>query len=316
LDLAGLLKRHPQAAPEVQRVLSAIRHEVLKHNTLMLAGVAEGLRRADPGGAEPAAHLARALVGDDGQSGAAARFEAYTEQLSQIARGYGERLNARRRDRALSALGAGFAVVRRVRSQLVAVAALGLRARARLARALLRANELLNVKAQGELNRLLDGLRGLQLTAAVLEASFARVRREPALSAAPIEPLAIDRDSQLPCAVAIGAQAFDDILANLFRNALQASLRYAEPRPVVIGVCVRRHVDEITGLASIEVRVRDRSPEPLDPAKLQGGYIEAGLGLTADLVARHAGQLSVQVAEPGFSKAVVLRLPEQRSEAS
>jgi tetratricopeptide (TPR) repeat protein len=315
LDLAGLLARHPEAAPEVQRVLSAIRHEVLKHNTLMLAGVAEGLRRSDPAAAEPAAHLARALVGEDGRSGAAARLEAYVEQLSQIGRAYGERLNARRRDRTLSALAAGFARVRQARSQLMAAGALGLRARARLARALLRANELLNVEAQGQLNHLLDGLRGLQLTAAVLQASFTRVRGEPALSLAPIEPLAIDPASELPCAVAVGAQAFDDILANLFRNALQASLRYPEPRPVIVGVSVGRQLDEITGLASVEVRVRDRSPEPLDPAKLQGGYIEAGLGLTADLVARHAGQLTVQASDPGFSKAVVLRLPEQRSEA-
>ncbi|HKP58759.1 MAG TPA: tetratricopeptide repeat protein [Polyangiales bacterium] len=316
LDLAALLARHPQAAPEVQRVLSAIRHEVLKHNTLMLAGVAEGLRRSDASGVEPAAHLARALVGEDGKSGAAERFDAYVAQLAQIGRAYGERLNAYRRDRALSSLHAGFNQVKRLRAKLMAAGSLSVRARARLAKALLRANQLLNVQAQAEVNQLLDGLRGLQLTAATLEASFARVRGEPALSAEPIEPLAIDSAAQLPCAVAIGAQAFDDILANLFRNALQASLRYPEPRPVRIGVCVRRQFDDITGLASIEVRVRDRSPEPLDPAKLQGGYIEAGLGLTADLVARHAGQLSVHAPEPGYSKAVVLRLPEQRSEAT
>ncbi|HKU37278.1 MAG TPA: hypothetical protein VJR89_04005 [Polyangiales bacterium] len=315
LDLRGLLARHPQAAPEVQRVLSAIRHEVLKHNTLMLAGVADQLRRSDAGSAEAAAHLARALVGTDGQGGAAARFEAYREQLLQLGRAYGERLNAVHRDRALSAMAAGFALLRRRRAQLLAAAGLGLRARARLAKTLLRADRLLNVEGQAALEGLLGGLRGVSLDEAVLTASFERVRGEPALAGAPIEPLLIDRDSDLPCALAIGAQAFDDILANLFRNALQASLRYPEPRPVRVAVAVHVSVDDITGLSSVQLRVRDHSPEPLDPGKLQGGYIEAGLGLTADLVARHEGRLSVHAPEPGFAKAVVLTLPEARSEA-
>ncbi len=314
LDLAQLLSQHPQAAPEVQRVLSAIRHEVLKHNTLMLAGVAQTLQGPD-GGGEEAAHIARALVGPDGRGGAAAKLEDYADKLAQIGRAHGERLNLRRRDAALSALQAGFALVRGARAQLTATERLPPRARRKLAKRLAEANELLNVQGQNELRTLLDGMRNLRLTAPLLAALFDRVRSEPALSSAPIEPLALDPESELPCSVAVPTQAFDDILANLFRNALQASLRYPQPRPVIVGLRVHRQIDDITGLATAELRVRDRAPEVLDPEKLRFGYIEAGLGLTADLVARHEGQLSVHAPEPGFEKAVVLRLPVQRSEA-
>ncbi|HEX2677390.1 MAG TPA: tetratricopeptide repeat protein, partial [Polyangiales bacterium] len=68
LDLGTFLDRHPDAGPDVQRVLSAIRHEVLKHNTLMLGGLIESVR----GGAatrEAAEHILRAFFGDDGRGG-------------------------------------------------------------------------------------------------------------------------------------------------------------------------------------------------------------------------------------------------------
>jgi hypothetical protein len=55
--------------------------------------------------------------------------------------------------------------------------------------------------------------------------------------------------------------------------------------------------------------VCDRATGTLPDRALRGRYIEAGLGLTADLVARYEGSLEVRDAAPDWFKAVVLRLP-------
>ena len=41
---------------------------------------------------------------------------------------------------------------------------------------------------------------------------------------------------------------------------------------------------------------------------LRSRYIERGLGLTVDLISRNGGSIGVED-EPGYSKAVVVRLP-------
>jgi signal transduction histidine kinase len=308
LDLGTFLDRHPDAGPDVQRVLSAIRHEVLKHNTLMLGGLIESVR----GGAatrEAAEHILRAFFGDDGRGGVAPRLHAYIEQLDNLARAQGERLNLARRDPLVSALLEGLSRVRALQDTLLRADTLSPAARQQLAHALERADEALNRRGHAELRALLDRVRLLHVDAALLRQVFDRIRHEPALAGESIAELSVDVRSSLPCTLAMPRQAFDDILSNLFRNALQASLQHTRERPVIVGVAVELEADPITAIERVVLRVRDRVPSAPDREQLQHAYIEAGLGLTADLVARHAGSLDVASNEPGFAKAVVLRLP-------
>jgi hypothetical protein len=244
------------------------------------------------------------------------RLHSYAEQLVGIARARGERLNLARRDPLMSALLGGFARVRSLRGALLRADQLSPRARQRLAQQLDQAHVALNQRGHLELRALLDRVRLLRVDAALLNALFERTRAEPALAAAAIAPLVIDPASELPCAVLIPQQAFTDIVINLFRNALQVSLRQASTAPAVVGIMVAVQLDEITGIERVELRVRDRSPERLELEAMRGAYIEAGLGLTADLVTRYEGQLDVSDDEPGFSKAVILRLPGHRSDAT
>jgi hypothetical protein len=65
-------------------------------------------------------------------------------------------------------------------------------------------------------------------------------------------------------------------------------------------------VDEITGLGTLAIRIKDRSPEQLSNEMLRGRYVERGMGITVDLLSRYDGSIAVED-EPGWSKAVVLR---------
>jgi signal transduction histidine kinase len=149
---------------------------------------------------------------------------------------------------------------------------------------------------------------------------FERTRAEPAFAGVAILPLQLDAGGALPCSVGMPAHAFAEVMTNLLRNAIAATLaadtRTPEPEPepgrgapVQIGLRVGVEADAVTGLTQIAFAVCDRARGTLPEGALRSRYIEAGLGLTADLVARYEGSLDVQP-EPGWSKAVVLRLPD------
>ena len=72
---------------------------------------------------------------------------------------------------------------------------------------------------------------------------------------------------------------------------------------------VRTELDTITGVERVVFEIRDRSPRELTTEMLRGGHIEEGLGLTAELVTRYEGSLEVTDDCPGWSKAVVVKLP-------
>ena len=327
-DLAGLIEQHPEAGPEAMRILSSIRHEVLKHNSMALAGVTQALQRDEPV-ADKAAHLERALFGAgeadedaDGsppdrtraRTGAYDRLLGYAAELDQLGRAHGVRLNLRRRDRALAPLLAGFARLSRVRGELRDVGGLGAGGRRRLQRALAQAGQTLHERGYSGLRETLDRIRFCQLDAELLQRIFARTCAEPGFEGVSIDPLAIDAGSSLPCSVRMPEHALADVLTNLMRNALQASLQLppasdgAGGTAVEVGLSVRAEVDPATGDEHVACLVLDRAPGELHASVLRARYIEAGLGLTADLVARYEGTLDV---EPfaGWSKAVVLRLP-------
>ncbi|HLT38315.1 MAG TPA: hypothetical protein VK034_18645, partial [Enhygromyxa sp.] len=96
-----------------------------------------------------------------------------------------------------------------------------------------------------------------------------------------------------------------DILANVLRNSLMSSVMYAEP-PIGLGVELATEIDDITGLSSLAIRIKDRSPERLTNEMLRGRYVERGMGITADLLSRYDGSIAVEP-EAGWEKAVVLR---------
>lgn len=312
-DLSTLISRYPEAGPEVQRVLSAIRHEVLKHNTMVLTGLVDAIAHDDPDAGSKAAWCRRSLLGATGRAhdrdSAAHRLRAYADQLLKIGRGHGLRLNLNRRDPALSALLRGFRILETCGSALDRYARLGSGRRKRLRKTLQRATQLLNVEGYEAVRSLLDQLRVLRIDLPLLQAIYERTRHEPAFARTRFAELAVEGADLLPCAVAMPRHAFEDVVANLVRNAIQSSVRHAEG-PVHIGLAVASEVDMITGLQRLELQIRDRSPQQLTPEMLRGRYIEEGLGLTADLVSQYEGSLDVIEAPAPWTKAVMFQLPQ------
>lgn len=316
--LTELLAQHPEAGPEVQRILSAVRHEVLKHNTMMLTGVVEALELGESAN-EKAAHARRSLFGTgQGDQSVYDRLKDYAEQLTQVARGHELRLNLRRRDPAFSALIAGFEALARIAPDLDRIEGLSNRRRGAVQRTLERAAHQLNEEGYGAIQALLDQLRVLEISRDLLMGLFDRTVREPAFQAATIAPLHLDIEPELPLSISIPRQPFEDILTNLIRNALQSGLRHGQgvdpgegltPVALSIGLGLRTEVDPITGLERVLFLIRDRSPQRLTREMLRGRYIEEGLGLTADLVSRYDGTLDVIVGETDWHKAVVVKLP-------
>jgi signal transduction histidine kinase len=160
---------------------------------------------------------------------------------------------------------------------------------------------------------LLDRLRVLRIDRALLEGVFHRTRREPAFSGVKFAPLTLD-DTALPCGVAMPRHAFEDVVANLIRNAIQASTRQNLKDSVYIGLATATDVDPITGLAWLTLRVRDRVVQGLAVEVLRGRMVEEGLGLTAELVSRYEGALDVEADTAPWTKAVVVRLPRVEDE--
>ncbi len=310
-ELGALVRRHPEAGPEVQRVLSAIRHEVLKHNTMVLTGLVGALEAGEAVG-EKAAWCRRSLLGGAearGEDAAVTRLRGYADRLMQVGRAHGERLNLDRKDPALSALLGGFRVLEQSAPLLDRADSLSARGRGRLLRALRQATQLLNVDGYEAVRALLDQLRMLDVDADLLRTVYTRVQREPAFSGVRFADLALSLDAPLPCRVAAPRHAFEDMLGNLVRNAIQSSVRHGEGDEVHIGLGVYEEVDAITGLERLVFLIRDRSPQQLTPEMLRGRYIEEGLGLTADLVSRYEGTLDVRAEEAPWTKAVVVKLP-------
>ncbi len=310
MDLGTFIARHPEAGPEVQGILSAIRHEVLKHNTLVLTGLADALERGDPAG-EKAAWCHDSLFGDGRGEAVAHRLRAYADRLAHIGRAHRVRLNLERRDPALSALLQGFRTLARVAPLLRKADALGGRQRARLSRALRRATQLLNVEGYEAVRTLLDRLRVLEVDAALLRSVYDRTCREPARAGVAMAPLDLEVQPglALPVGVGIPRHAFADILANLVRNAVQASVRDRPDQPVALGLALGAEVDAITGLERVVLAVRDRAASTPALETLRGRDIADGLGLTADLVSRYEGTLDVRTPDGPWAKAIVVKLP-------
>jgi hypothetical protein len=238
------------------------------------------------------------------------RLHGYETELVQLGRAHDERLNLRHKDAALGALHQGFQVLRHCRGALARVDLLTPRQRRTLQADIKTAADLLNARAYEGVRALLDELRVLKVDAPMLQAIFTRTCREPALQGTRVEPLQLDLGADLPVGIAIPQAALQDILINLMRNAIQASIK-AGLRPVTIGLGVQLSVDAVTGVERVLFLVRDRSPRALDLGTLLGQRITGGLGITAELVNRYEGSLDVWGPHAGWQKAVVVKLPRE-----
>ena len=307
VDLTTLLTKHPDAGPEVQRVLSAIRHEVLKHNTMALGGVIESFDKRAPDAMDKARHFKRTLLSPKGDT-VPLRLEKYATELTKIGRSFGLRLNLKQKEPAIRLLYDGFGILERELKTLCTRGDLGGGDRKRTLKRLKKAFRLLNVDGYEAVQQMLGRIRMLEVEESTIRGIAVRVLREPGFSDVDVSPIAIKNRGAWPVSVLISKRAFEDIFANLIRNALQSSIE-VKLSPVEVGMVIDVEVDEVTGYERAVFLVCDHSDRILNTEMIRGQAIEGGLGLTADLVSRYDGMVDVVENIRGWSKAVRVKLP-------
>ncbi|MBN2527914.1 MAG: tetratricopeptide repeat protein [Deltaproteobacteria bacterium] len=310
-DLRRLIARYPDAGIQVQRILSAVRHEVLKHNTMMLVGLVEAMDD-DENVASRISHFQKQMLGENGVGGVYARLQHYVNELKQIGDAHKKRLNLKRKDAVTSPLLKGMELVRRNRMKLTRYTQLNYPSKASLKREMKHASALLNIEGYEAVRDLLNQLRTLEVNESLLRGVYEQCKMEPAFAGVSFAPLEISLENpdNGSINVAVPRAAFEDIVTNLIRNAIQSSVLYTEDLDEVeIGLILETEVDMVTGIERAVLLVKDRSPRELTAEMLRGRYIEEGLGLTADLVTRYDGTLDVFGAEGKWAKAVAVKLP-------
>ncbi len=327
-SLAQLLERDPKSFPEVARILSLIRHEILKHNTAFLADVGRALEFDAPDADQRAAVLAQRMFGDGSgiddrrrrdtrdrrgrlAGGIYGRFLGYLEELEQVARAHRVTLNLYRKDPIFRPMIKAFEELAGRSSHLRHPDRLRGSRRLELAKVLGRSGHVLGRQAFERLSGVIRELCVVEVDHALVQDVYDQVVGEEQFVGQTLAPLQLSGMGGL---VRIFRTDFEDILANVFRNSMRSSVLYARP-PVGLGVALEMEIDEITGLSSVVLRVMDRSPEQLSNEMLRGRYVERGMGITVDLLSRYDGAISVENV-PGWSKAVVLRFFTVEDEAS
>lgn len=303
--LEALVRAAPEASHDVARVLSAIRHEVLKHNTTLLDEVAHALEHGDH---HAVAFAASRLFGraDDPDGGVVRRFEAYLSTLQRMGRQHRVRLDLRRRDPVLSPMWREMRRLRGLEQALRRPASAGSGA----ADALREVGVALNDTGYQALGVLVRRLGTLRLLPARLEAVADRVRQEPGFAGRALPEFEVEGPAAgLPARVLSGD--LDDVIANLVRNAWRAGATRT-------GARLDEEDDPITGLEHVALRFLDDAPGTLTDAMIHQRGIGRGLGLVVDLVTRHDGSIGVEHAPAelaaGWTKAVVVRFPRAETE--
>lgn len=327
-SLSQLLERDPKSFPEVARILSLIRHEILKHNTAFLADVGRALDHDAADADQRAAVLAHRMFGDGSgiddrrrrdtrdrrgrvAGGIYGRFLGYVSELDQVARAHRVTLNLYRKDPIFRPMIKAFEELAARSSQLRHPERLRSSEKLELAKVLDRTGNVLGRQAFERLSGVIRELCVVSLDAALVQEIYDQVAGEEQFVGHELAPLSIWGEGGM---VRIFRTDFEDILANVLRNSLRSSVLYARP-PVGLGIDLGAEMDEITGLSSVVIRVMDRSPEQLSTEMLRGRYVERGMGITVDLLSRYDGAISVESA-PGWSKAVVLRFFTVEDEAA
>ncbi|MCA9687393.1 MAG: hypothetical protein KC457_34850, partial [Myxococcales bacterium] len=229
-------------------------------------------------------------------------FLGYVGELEQVARAHGVTLNLRRKDPTFKAMLRAFDDVAAKAKWLRHPGGLRASNKLELARVLLRAGDELGRRAFDRLSGIIRELCVATVDAEFIAAVYEEVATEDKFAKVEISPLQITGSG---ARVRIFPSDLHDILANVLRNSLMSAVMYAEP-PIVLGVELDTELDDITGLATLAIRIKDRSPERLTNEMLRGRYVERGMGITADLLSRYDGSIAVEP-EAGWEKAVVLR---------
>lgn len=313
-SLRQLLERAPKSFPEVARILSLIRHEILKHNTAFLSDVGWALEVDAPDAEHRAAVLAQRMFGElpvptrppRGREihipGIYGRFLGYIEELEKVGRAHRVTLNLQRKDPIFGPMIEAMSQLATRAAELRNIQWLRPGRKLELAKVLLRSGETLGRQAFERLSGLIRELCIVGVDPKLVHTTYEGVIGEAQFVGRPLAPLDI---TGLGAPVRIFRTDLEDILTNVIRNSLRSSLMYARP-PVGLGIDLVTEVDEITGLGTLVVRIKDRSPEQLSNEMLRGRYVERGMGITVDLLSRYDGSIAVEP-EPGWSKAVVLR---------
>jgi hypothetical protein len=304
----------------------------------MLGGLIKAMSKGEDM-ADEARHFKRSITGD-GQGSLLERLDIYIEQLKTVGHSHRVRLNLGRKDPAIAPLRRGILLLSRCAKDLGRIDALSSVEHQKLSRTLKIASHLLNTEGYEAVIALLDALRAYRIDENTLFQAFDRASREPKFVGIPFAPVHVDVPQNETIAVVIPKAAFDDIMTNLIRNAIQSSVQFGQlPKetsaggpgplsddrsdsltansksaastldPVIIGLAVSLQLDEITGIERVVIAVRDRAPRTVTAEMLRGRYIEQGLGLTADLVSRYDGTIDVIPGDGGWSKAVVVKIP-------
>jgi tetratricopeptide (TPR) repeat protein len=298
--LRQLLERAPESYHDVATVLSAMRHEVLKHNTTQLEAAADALDRGDDA---PVVEAMDRLLGR-GQEGVIAAWDHYLGELHAIGLRHGVRLNLRRRDPVLAPMCAAFSDLRKVGE---GIRPGSVRSRDFAASELRRLAVVLNREGYVELSALIREVCVLELDRAFLERCWAQVRQEPAFAGAELPSLELQAP-QRPLSVRIFRRELQDIVVNILRNAAQAVVEERAEGQRRLLVQLELEEDFVTGLESVLLRFADNAESTLTAEMIRGRYIARGFGLVVDLVGRHEGSISVEQL-PGWTKAIVVRLP-------
>mgnify|MGYP002631738078 CR=1 FL=1 len=288
LTLEALLARHPECFHDVATVLSAMRHEVIKHNTTVLPTAADALERGDSGPAEAALERLN--------GGVLERWFTSMRELDAIGSRCGVRLNLRVKDPVFAPMNRAFEALSRLRPRDPA------RWRA--------ISEAINHNGYTELGRLIREVCVLELDAAMLEGCWNRVTSEPGFAGQLLPELELQAEHNDPLPVRIFPHEMEDIVVNVLRNALQAVMDERGPSEARLALRLEEEVDFVTGLEWVLLRFEDNALSPLTDDMIRGRYIARGFGLVVDQVRRHQGSIRVVQAEAeGGSKAIVVRLP-------
>jgi len=299
VNLEELASLDPGVFPELIRIVSSLHHEVLKHNTTVLNGMAEILKD-DVYPIEKIDYCLNRLTGDNG---IIEKFAYYLDCLKNLARKNGKVL-AVHSDDMLVLLISGFRhlkacipVLNKIKKQ--PLKSLQRQEFIRLQKTV----KTLNDEAYFALKTFLNGMLQIAITAEMVNTIFDRVSKEPALLDVEFKGIEISIPKSETFYIQIPRIYLEDILSNLIRNAIQSAVEY-ECYPVEIGCEVTTIFDPVTFIERIVIRVLDRSPEILTNEIIRGRYIGDGLGLTVDLVGKYNGSIEVQTGWDKWKKAV------------
>lgn len=219
------------------------------------------------------------------------------EKLQAAARRNGVFLDLRTKDPTFSMVNEGFSLLEKAGRALERNPAVGIAQ-------LRRAAAILNEGAYVELGGLIADLHVVDISESRIRSVWVDVCEEPGIRERATRLDLVIEVGGVPPRVRIWQEDLDLIVRNLLRNAIGASPGNSADFLVRVDV----EIDEITWMESVVVRVCDRAPKALSTQMIRSRYIDRGLGLTVDVISRNGGSVKVEP-EPGWSKAVVVRLP-------